>query len=367
MRVAVDTKNLALYQGGIAGFFRPLLSAWVAARPEVEFVLVGPAFDLGDLARCANCTHHVVPWPEMLPRPLRHPAYDNLLFPRATRAVRPDFIFSPYHDVRLPRGVPSAMMIHDTCIGDLPCVYPRRVRLYFQHMLSVNLARARHVLTVSEASRAAILARHPSAAGRVSVVPNAVPALFRVAASATGPGKGESLRLLYTGGAEYRKNVRRLIAAMGELATAGVDVRLWTTGVRDPAWERMFAGFPAELIARVVFLGRLDAAALAAHYRAADVVVYPTLCEGFGRVCIEAMEVGAPLACSDLPVLREVSGDYPVYFDPRDPAAIAAAIRAAAARGPLPPRRDPRFAPETVAARFLAVMDALLDGRTPDA
>lgn len=366
MRVAVDTKNLALYQGGIAGFFRPLLHEWVAQRPDIEFILVGPQFDLGDLVDRSNCRHHVVAWPDALLRPLRYPIYDNLLFPRAIRAVRPEFVFSPYHDVRLPRGVPSAMMIHDTCIGDLPCVYPARVRLYFQHMLRVNLVRAGHVLTVSEASRAAILARYPAAAGRISVVPNAVMPMFRADHAVDLPIKNDSVRLLYTGGAEYRKNVRRLLEALDVLAATGTDVRLWTTGSCDSAWKRIFSGFSEATIARVVFLGRLSPAELASHYRVADAVVYPTLCEGFGRVCIEAMEVGAPLACSDLPVLREVAGEYPVYFDPCDVDAMAAAIRSAVASGHHSPCRDPRFEPEAVTARFLALMDALLEGRQPD-
>ena len=41
------------------------------------------------------------------------------------------------------------------------------------------------------------------------------------------------------------------------------------------------------------------------------------------------MERGVPVACSDIAVLREVGGDVPRYFDPRDAAAAAAAIMAA--------------------------------------
>jgi glycosyltransferase involved in cell wall biosynthesis len=48
---------------------------------------------------------------------------------------------------------------------------------------------------------------------------------------------------------------------------------------------------------------------------------------------IEAMGRGVPVACSDLPVLREVGGDAPHYFSPHDPAAAAAAIEAASRDG----------------------------------
>lgn len=160
LRVAVDTKNLALYTGGIAAFFRPLLQAWITSRPQHDFVLVGPPFDMPEIAAAQNARRQTVPWPLLLPKPLRHPVYDNLLFPRAIRDVRPDFVFTPYHDVRLPRGVPSVMMVHDTCLHDLPDVYPRRIRGYYLHMLKRNLGVAGRVLTVSQTSRRDLQARY---------------------------------------------------------------------------------------------------------------------------------------------------------------------------------------------------------------
>jgi glycosyltransferase involved in cell wall biosynthesis len=43
---------------------------------------------------------------------------------------------------------------------------------------------------------------------------------------------------------------------------------------------------------------------------------------------LEAMRREVPLACSDIPVLREVGGSVPRYFDPRDPADAAHAVAA---------------------------------------
>jgi glycosyltransferase involved in cell wall biosynthesis len=43
------------------------------------------------------------------------------------------------------------------------------------------------------------------------------------------------------------------------------------------------------------------------------------------------MQRGAPVACSDIPVLREVGGSVPHYFDPHDPADAGRAIAAALA------------------------------------
>ncbi|MGZ4385037.1 MAG: glycosyltransferase, partial [Gaiellaceae bacterium] len=41
---------------------------------------------------------------------------------------------------------------------------------------------------------------------------------------------------------------------------------------------------------------------------------------------LEAMACGCPVACSDIPVLREVCGDAARFFDPTSPEAIAEAV-----------------------------------------
>jgi len=72
------------------------------------------------------------------------------------------------------------------------------------------------------------------------------------------------------------------------------------------------------------FLGfRTDVASL---MKAVDIVVIPSLWEGFGLVAAEAMACGKPVACSDVPGLREVVGDCAVLFDPNNAKDIAEKI-----------------------------------------
>jgi len=79
---------------------------------------------------------------------------------------------------------------------------------------------------------------------------------------------------------------------------------------------------------RTLLTGYLPDADLEALWALADAAAFPTRAEGFGLPVLEAMARGVPVACSDIAVLREVGGDVPVYFDPADPSAAAAAIRA---------------------------------------
>jgi glycosyltransferase involved in cell wall biosynthesis len=76
----------------------------------------------------------------------------------------------------------------------------------------------------------------------------------------------------------------------------------------------------------VRFPGWVSADDLEDLYGIATCFVLPTFLEGFGLPVLEAMARGVPVACSDIPVLAEVVADAALLFDPRDDAAIAAAI-----------------------------------------
>jgi glycosyltransferase involved in cell wall biosynthesis len=299
-----------------------------------------------------------------LPRAFRHPAYDNLLFPKAISKLKPDFVFSPYHDVRLPRNIPSVMMIHDTCIGDLPGIYPFKVRSYYQTMLRINLSRAKAVLTVSEASKSAILQRYKVADDFVHVVYNTLDKAFledNLEENSQQPRRENGLNMFYTGGNEYRKNVGRLLDAVANLLNSGHEPWLWVTGIYNEAWQASLDGRPFSVVDRVKFVGRLSLSELRAQYLAADVVVYPSLCEGFGRACLEAMVLGVPIACSDIPPLREVAGDSAFYFNPLDVISIASQIVNAASVGHKQPLNEPRFNRESVINSFAQIMNSIVE------
>ena len=360
--ILVDCKNLALYGGGIAQWFAPLLAAWVEQRRDIHFQLLAPDFAQNFLPSSDNWIHVPLAWPQWLPRPLRHVWYDNILFPRAVVRLRPDLVMSPYHDVRMPNGVPSVIGVHDLCLDELKAVYPARVRKYFLAMLRANLHRASHVITVSETSRNKIVERYGLSFEKISIVYNATSHRFAFSAEAddiSGFKFCHGLQgrfLLYTGGAEYRKNVDRLVQAFSVLAAKYADLILLTTGSLDLRWQTALAGIPDAIRARVKFSGRLSDSDLHLAYAAADAVVYPSLCEGFGRVCLEAIESGSPLACSDLPVMREVAGDYPCYFDPYDVQSIADGIGTALTMPRRNPSTDVRFNESLVKDSFVKTM-----------
>ena len=62
----------------------------------------------------------------------------------------------------------------------------------------------------------------------------------------------------------------------------------------------------------------LSNADLAGLYTLSSVFVLPSVIEGFGLPILEAFVNDLPVACSDIPALREVAGGAALLFDPHD-------------------------------------------------
>jgi glycosyltransferase involved in cell wall biosynthesis len=72
--------------------------------------------------------------------------------------------------------------------------------------------------------------------------------------------------------------------------------------------------------------GALDDNRVQALVTGARALLFPTLAEGFGLPLAEAMQLGTAAICSDLPVFRDLFGDYPDYLPINDRTAWAQKI-----------------------------------------
>ena len=83
----------------------------------------------------------------------------------------------------------------------------------------------------------------------------------------------------------------------------------------------------------------------------ADLLVHPSLYEGFGLVILEAMARGTPVLAARATALPETGGDAAEYFEPGDPGDFADATGGPARRSG-PPRRARRGGPSSARRRF---------------
>jgi glycosyltransferase involved in cell wall biosynthesis len=115
----------------------------------------------------------------------------------------------------------------------------------------------------------------------------------------------------------------------------------------------------------VIRTGALDADELDALYRAADLVAYPSLYEGFGLAIVEAMARGVPVVTSTTPACAEVAGDAALLVDPLDVGGLADALARGltdeALRADLVARGNERASTFSWAATARATLDAYRD------
>jgi len=201
--------------------------------------------------------------------------------------------------------------VHDLAVLRHPGTFNQWTRHYSRLAVPRVARAARRLIAVSEFTRGEIVELLDVPAERIDVVPNAVGPPF----VANGPA-AEGEYVLAVGTLEPRKN---LAAAQRAAQRLGVPLKVvgargWG-GVQVDGW-----------------LGRVSDDELAALYRGAQCLVYPSLYEGFGIPVLEAMACGTPVVTGAGGATEEVAGGAAVLVDPRDPASVAAGIEEAAAR-----------------------------------
>ncbi|QDS91251.1 D-inositol 3-phosphate glycosyltransferase [Rosistilla ulvae] len=235
-------------------------------------------------------------------------------------------LFSPGFNVPLSWPMfanrPFVFTIHDLIYVNYPAEASLAKRLYCQHVIRPAARRAYKVLTVSEFSKAEIVAWAGIEPSQVEVVYNGVGSAF----TADGPRQQlDSRYLLYVGNQRPHKNVGGLLKAFAQIcSTTDVDLALTgkATSETDDTMRQL------GITDRVHFLGKLSDDELAAAYRGAEATVLASEYEGFGLPVIESMACGTPVVCSNVTSLPEVAGDAAVLVD-TDPESIANGMRRA--------------------------------------
>ena len=207
--------------------------------------------------------------------------------------------------------VPFAVTLHDLALVRHPELFPRWHRHSGRIGIGPVARAATRVLAVSEFTKREAVELLGVPEERVTVIGNAVEPLFSPSVSET---RGDYV--LAVGTLEPRKNLRRVAEAA---ARVGAELRVvgargWG-GVETPGWA-----------------GEVSDEELAALYRGARALVFPSLYEGFGLPVLEAMASGTPVVTSRGGATEEVGGGAAVLVDPLDVDSIAAGIEEADTR-----------------------------------
>jgi glycosyltransferase involved in cell wall biosynthesis len=244
--------------------------------------------------------------------------WEQVTFPRLLRRRGPGLVHTPNCFLPLHRPCPGIVTIHDLAFEVHPQDFSSRTGWKYRTFARRAARSAERVICDSGFTREDVCDRYGVDPDRTRVVPLA-PAL---AHGRRPPPPGPYV--LAVGDLRPKKNLERLVAAWRSLRAEGFAHRLVLVGADFGLGARLRAlagDHPLELTG---FAGDETVDAL---MRGADLLVHPSLYEGFGLAVVEAMARDCPTAVADATALPETAGDAAAYFDPHDEASIAAAMR----------------------------------------
>ncbi len=163
-----------------------------------------------------------------------------------------------------------------------------------------------------------------------------------------------TIRVLAIGQLDKRKNFQVVVSAVRELLNNGEDARLGILAgysvITDDDLRSALDEFTPEQRTRISIQGIVSDAELLAIYEAVDVVVVPSLAEGFGLPVVEALSRGKRVIAADSTALTELATkfdkDAVTIIDPFDVKGWADAIRRANQLPPLSPVKLSREFPK---------------------
>ena len=335
--------------GGTETYLRGLVPALARRRADLELTVLTTRRGARAL-RDAGWTSfaRVVALPADEGRRVRRLWSEQAAVPFHARRAGVDVVHSLGNTGPLVSPVPHVLTVLDVTFFTTDALPPVSA-FAFRQLTARAARRADGLIAISAAARdeicrvlglapAAFAVTHLGAGREFDGVPQAGGELRR------RHGLGDERIVLCVAAKRPHKNQELLLRALPLLPG---DVRVVLVGHPEP-YERRLRAVAAELGVerRVVQLGHVTDAELEGWWTQAACGAFPTRAEGFGLPILEALRRGVPVACSDIPVLREIGGRLPEYFDPDDAAGAAAAIVRAMGRD------DVRTAGPAAAAAF---------------
>lgn len=247
---------------------------------------------------------------------------DFFLGPRVMNKLKLDVVLFTKNVVPFFVKAKKIVTVHDLAYFKPEYdAYPLKDRLYMRFMIKNSCKRADKIISISKNTKediVKIIKIHPK---KISVVYEAADDKYKVITNRKKlekTGKKYALPnrfVLFFKGSSPRKNSLRLISAFNLACKEVEDIWLVVCGRHKCSREE------TELIkenSRIKKIGFVDEEDMAGLYNLAELLVYPSLYEGFGLPILEAQECGCPVVCSDKSSLPEVGGRGVQYIDPYD-------------------------------------------------
>lgn len=339
MNIGFSTFLMDGGQSGISTYIRELLRALQQADSDnaYELLMTGGNADLIPLSN-PNFSKSI------MPDLVGHPLFNLLWHNTALAARKYDIVHIPgARRIPLIKGARIVATVHDMAAFAVTAKYDPARMFFNRKVVPAMIRNADHVIAVSQCTKNDIVKYTGYPEDKISVIYSGINhEFFRPMPQDEAQEKLQLAHgidqpfFLYVSRLEHPgKNHVRLIEAFERFKMENDSAHQLVLAGADWSGADIIKARAAESPVKddIIFPGFVPAKSLPLLYASCDMMVFPSLFEGFGFPVLEALACGAPVACSNTSSMSEIAGDVVPTFDPDKSDAIYRAMAAAVSAG----------------------------------
>lgn len=316
LKIAIDAGSLSAEdereKGGVSTVTQILIN-------ELQKIDLRNQYLLYTYARISNHnrSHNSITY-----RILPQPGFKTIWLPLAFRFDKPDVFIATSQAIPF-NAPPTLLFVYDLAFLKFPECFKNPMRL--KRNTKKAVLNARHIVTISEASKQDIVKEYKLKDDSVSVVYPGVGHEYRPQGTRY---LGALPYLLFVGPLKKTKNIPVLIDAFAQfLKMSSKKYRLILIGSDKDLDPMIFRTVNKWGINKYVDVrGYVPDSELPKYYRGATLFVSPSLIEGFGLPLLEAMASGIPVIAGNNTSMPEVVGKAGILTDVKNPDSVAQAM-----------------------------------------
>lgn len=358
-RIGFDAKRLFHNRTGLGNYSRTLVRNLRKYHPEVSIYLFTPSVSDHDYAaEFIESDDYIIVTP---------PKYGSKSYWRShgiTKQIQ-ELKIDIYHGLSnaLPLkrvdGTRYIVTIHDVIYKTHPEGYTRIDTILYDSKTKKAIANADQIIAISEATKTDLLKYYDVNESKITV-------LYQSCGWQYVPYREVKKHgLLFVSSLTHRKNLITLLKAMNRLKTTHPqELLVIGSGKAGLAKAKAYVKQHG-LNEAVLFIENVGDDDILGYYENAEILVYPSLKEGFGIPIIEALSSGTQVITTGNSAMSEAGGELAHYLsDPTDDVEMADLILKVNALQPLPtveinPHLS-QFAAETTTHNLVKVYESLI-------